>query len=326
MLGKRTVLAESWLAFCVLALLCASALAQSYPTHPVKLIVTSSAGGPPDRTARLLAQRLGETLKQPVVVENKTGAGTMLGADFVAKSAPDGHTLLVSTNASISVGPMLRSQSPYDPLKDFAHIALIGNFPFYFMVRSNHPAKTFREFVAIAKAKPGSLSYGSSGVGSLGNLIGELLKQKGGINILHVAYKGATVAVSDLLGGHIDATFIADSSAVEFVRSGKLRMLATATEKRVPAVPDVPTMNEIVPGVEGALWFGVSAPARTPQAVIERLQAEILSGIASSDMQTGLAGIGMTPIPLGAKDFVAFIQNEIRILAPIIKAGNIKVD
>ena len=310
----------------LLTLLSGAVSAQTYPTHPVKLIVPLTAGGPPDRTARLLAQRLGEALKQPVIVENKTGAGSVLGADFVVKAAPDGYTLLITNQASISLGPLMRSHTSYDPLKDFAHVAMIGTFPMFFMVRTDHPARTFQELMTIAKAKPGSVSYGTSGIGSLGFLIGELLQQNGKVKIVHVAYKGATPAIADLLGGHIDATFIADSSAFEFVRSGKLRMLATTTEKRVPTVPDVPAMDEIVPGVSGSLWYGVSAPARTPQAVIDRLQVEILAGISSAELQTGLTGIGMTPMPLGQDQFVVFIQNEMRKWEPIVKANSIRID
>jgi len=326
MLDVRTLRTGSWLIFCLFTLLCGSALAQTYPAHPIKLIVPMAAGGPPDRTARLLAQRLGEALKQPVVVENKAGAGSVLGADFVAKSAPDGYTLLISNPPSITLGPLMSSRVPYDPVKDFAHVAMIGIFPMYFMVRTDHPAKSFQEFLSMAKAKPGSLSYGSSGIGSLSYLIMERLQQIDGVKITHVAYKGATPAISDLLGGHIDATFIADLSAMEFVRSGKLRMLATTTEKRVPGVPDVPAMNEFAPGAFGDLWYGVSAPARTPQAVLDRLQAEILSSINSPELQSGLTGIGMTPVPRGSGEFVGYLQNEIRKWGPIIKANNIKVD
>jgi len=304
----------------------ANSQAQTYPDRVIRFVVSAAAGATPDLVGRLFAQHLAEELKQPVIVENRSGANGALGAEMVAKAVPDGYTLLISTNGSISLGPLMKSRTPYDPLNDFVHIALIGNFPMYYMVRAEHPAKTFHEFLSIAKAKPGSLSYGSSGVGSLGNLIGELLKQIGGVNMLHVAYKGATPAVSDLLGGHIDATYIADSSAFEFVRSGKLRMLAISMDKRVPTLPDIPTMNEIVPGVHASLWFGVSAPARTPRSVVDRLQAEILSSINSSDLQKGLADLGMTPIPLGAAEFVAFIQNEMRKWDPLIKAGNIRID
>jgi tripartite-type tricarboxylate transporter receptor subunit TctC len=326
MIEKRMWWTGSCLALFLFTLLCGFAFAQTYPTRPVKLVVPLTPGGPPDRTARLLAQRLGEALKQPVIVENRTGAGSVLGADFVVKAAPDGYTLLITNQASISLGPLMRSHTSYDPVKDFAHIAMIGTFPMFFMVRTDHPARTFQELLSIARGKPGSVSYGTSGIGSLGFLIGELLKQNAGVNIVHVAYKGATPAISDLLGAHIDATFIADSSAAEFVRSGKLRMLATTTEKRVPGFPDIPAMEEIVPGVSGSLWYGVSAPARTPQAVIDRLQAEILSSINSSELQTGLTGIGMTPVPLGSDEFVGFIQNEMRKWGPIVKANNIRID
>lgn len=326
MVNRKTLVAGSCLAFCLLTLQFGTASAQTFPAHPIKLIVPLTPGGPPDRTARLLAQRLGEALKQPVIVENKTGGGSVVGADYVAKGPADGYTLLITNQASISLGPLMRSQTPYDPLKDFTHIALIGTFPMFFMVRADHPAKTFQEFLSMAKAKPGSQSYGSSGIGSLAHLLGELIKQKGGVTILHVAYKGASATITDLLGGHIDATYIADSSAAEFVRSGKMRMLATTADKRVTAFPDVPSIAEIVPGVHGSLWYGVSASAKTPQAVIARLQTEILSTLNSSEMRSGLTAIGMTPVPLGSAEFLAFIQNEMRNWGPLIKAGNIRVD
>ena len=314
------------LVICLLSLLFGPASAQTYPTRPVRLVVTVTPGGPPDRAARLLAHYLDEAIKQPVVVENRTGAGSLLGADYVAKALPDGYTLLISSQASISLGPLLRSRRAYDPVKDFAHVALIGTFPMYFMVRGDNPAKSFREFLAMAKAKPGIITYGTSGIGSLGNLLGELIKKNAGVNIMHVAYKGVTPAITDLLGGHIQATYIADSSAMEFARSGKMRMLATTTEKRVPTVPDVPAMDEIVPGVHGSLWYGVSAPAQTPQGVIDRLQKEILSAMRSSEVRAGLTGIGMTPVPLGADDFLEFIRKEMRKWEPIVKANNIKID
>ncbi|MBI2959113.1 MAG: tripartite tricarboxylate transporter substrate binding protein [Betaproteobacteria bacterium] len=325
MFEKRGWQGRSFLALCAFAVLCNAALAQTYPARPIKLIVPLPAGGPPDRTARLLASRLAETLKQPVVVENKAGAGSLLGADSVAKAPPDGYTLLITNQASISLGPLMR-RTPYEPLKDFTHIAMIGTFPMFWMVRADHPAKSFQEFLSLAKAKPGSLSYGSSGVGSLGNLLGDLLNKNAGVNIVHVAYKGATPAISDLLGGHIDATYIADSSAPEFVRSGKMRMLATTTEKRVAAFPDVPAMSEIAPGVAGSLWYGISAPARMPQGILERLQAEVLGAVNSAEIHAGLIGIGMTPVPMGSNEFVGFLQSEMRKWEPLIKAANIKVD
>ena len=300
--------------------------AQSYPARSIKLIVPFPPGGSTDVVARLLAQRLGDALKQPVVVENKPGVGSVLGTDFVAKAAPDGYTLLVAANSSIAPGPLMRSNMPYDPIKDFAHIAMIGSFPNGFMVRADHPAKTMQEFVALAKAKPGSINYASAGIGTSGFLSGELLKQTAQINMVHIPYKGSGPAITDLLGGQLDALFEGLVTATGYTKSGKLRLLAVTSERRVKSFPDVPTLSEVVPGVSGAAWFGISAPAKTPAAITERIQAEVLTIVQSPDMQTRLTDLGMTPLAFGALEYLSYINNENRKWAPVIKAANIKVE
>ena len=303
-----------------------ASLAQGYPARSIKLIVPFPPGGSTDVVARLLAQRLGDALKQPVVVENKPGVGSVLGTDFVAKAAPDGYTLVMAANSSIAPGPLMRGNMPYDPIKDFVHIVLIGSFPNGFMVRADHPAKNMQEFLALAKAKPGSINYASAGIGTSGFLSGELLKQTAQINMEHIPYKGSGPAITDLLGGQLDALFEGLVTATGYAKSGKLRLLAVTTERRVKAFPEVPTLSEVVPGVSGAAWFGISAPAKTPVAITERLQAEVLTIVQSSDMQMRLTDLGMTPLALGSADYLTFINNENRKWAPVIKAANIKVD
>ena len=327
MLETRTLRTGSWLIFCLFTLLCGSAWAQSYPARPVKLVVGLAAGGTADATARLLAQRLGEGLKQPVIVENRPGGGGVIGADFVAKAAPDGYTLFLAEAESMFPGTLMRSSTPYDPLKDFAHIALLYTFPNYLTVRSDHPAKTFQDFLSMARARPGSINYSSAGIGSSGFLCGEMLKEAAAISMAHVPYKGVAPAVNALLGGHVDAVFASYAAGAAQVRSGRLRVLATTGEARVKVLPDVPTVSEFVPGVAGHGWHGISAPAKTPQAVIRHLESEIMKIVTSGDMKTALTGIlGMEPLPLGSDEFAAFIKNEMRKWGPVVKAGNIRIE
>jgi tripartite-type tricarboxylate transporter receptor subunit TctC len=303
-----------------------ASLAQTYPSRSIKLIVPFPPGGSTDVVARMLAQRLGDALKQPVVVENKPGVGSVLGTDFVAKAAPDGYTLVMAANSSIAPGPLMRSSMPYDPVKDFAHIAMVGSFPNGFMVRADHPAKTMQEFLALVRAKPGSINYASAGIGTSGFLSGELLKQTAQISMVHIPYKGSGPAITDLLGGQLDALFEGLVTATGYAKSSKLRLLAVTSERRVKSFPDVPTLSEVVPGVSGAAWFGISAPAKTPSAITERLQAEVLAIVQSPDMQTRLSDLGMTTLAYGATDYVAFINNENRKWSPVIKTSNIKIE
>jgi len=300
--------------------------AQNYPSRPIKLVVPFPPGGSTDVIARMMAQKLGEALKANVVVENKAGAGSILGTDAVAKSAPDGYTLVVSANPAIAPGPLMRSSMPYDAFKDFTHLALLGSFPNGFVVRADHPAKSMSEFVAMARAKPGVLNYASAGLGSSGFLTGELLKQAAGINMVHVPYKGSGPAITDLIGGQLDGMFESLVTATNYVRGGKLRLLAVSGEVRSKSFPDVPTLAEVVPGVTGGAWFGISAPAKLPASIAIKLQTDIQAVVNSPEMLTRLGEMGMTPMPLVGPEFVAFLQAENRKWGPLIRAGKISVD
>ena len=302
------------------------ALAQAYPSRPLKLIVPFPPGGSTDVIARMIALRLSDALKTPVVVENKPGVGSVLGTDFVAKAAADGYTLVVSANPAIAPGPLMRASMPYDPLRDFTHLALLGTFPNGFVVRTEHPAKTMAEFVGMARARPGALNYASAGLGSAGFLTGELLKQAAGIDMVHVPYKGSGPAITDLLGGQLDGMFESLVTATTYVRGGKLRLLAVSGDARSKIFPGVPALTEVVPGVTGGAWFGVSAPARLPVNIALRLQAEVQAIVNAPDMQARLSELGMTPMPLGGADFFAFIQTENRKWGPVISAGRIRVE
>lgn len=303
-----------------------NAWCQTYPSQPIKLVMPFAPGTGAEVALRVIAERLGNALNQPVVIENRPGAGSTLGADLVAKSAPDGYTLAASFNSSIAPGPLMYAKLPYDPIKSFHHIALVGVYPQYVIVKTDHPAQTMRELLAIVKAKPGTVNYASAGVGTSGFLAAELLKQTLGLNMTHIPYKGPSPAIADLLGGRLDMVLTA--SASELVKAGKVRVLAVTSAKRIPAFPDVPTLDEIAPGVQAVSWLGISAPAQTPRAITSRIEKELLAILNTPEMQARLSDpvVGMSPMALGSDKFLEFIQNEIRVWSPVIKLGNIRVD
>ncbi len=302
------------------------AAAQAFPARPIKLVVPFPPGGSTDVIARMVAQRLGDALKTQVVVDNRPGVGSVLGTDLVAKAPADGYTLVVSANPAIAPGPLMRTSMPYDPVRDFTHLALWGTFPNGFVVRSDHPAKTLAEFIALARSRPGKMNYSSAGLGSAGFLTGELMKQAAGVDIVHVPYKGSAPAINDLLGGQLDGMFESLVTATSHVRAGRMRLLAISGESRSKSFPEVPTIAEVVSGVTGGAWFGLSAPARLPAPIAQRLQAEMQAIINAPDMQARLLELGMTPLPLGGNDFIEFIQGENRKWGPIIRAGKITVE
>ena len=308
------------------ALFSVSAWAQAYPSQPIKLVIPFATGTGSEVALRLIAERLGTALKQPIVIENRPGAGSTLGADAVAKAAPDGYTLAATYNSSIAPGPLMYKKIPYDPIKDFQHIVLIGLYPQYLIVKADSPIKTIQEFIALVKAKPGTVNYASAGVGTSGFLAAELLKQTLNLNMTHIPYKGPAPAIVDLLGGRLDMVLTA--SAAELVKTGKVRVLAVTSEKRMPTYPDIPTLDEIAPGVQAVSWVGISAPAQTPKAVSARLERELLEIINTPDMQARLSDpvLGLTISARNSDKFLEFIQKEMRTWAPVIKAGNIQVD
>ncbi len=310
----------------VSALSSLGAWAQAYPTQPIKLVLPFAAGTGTEAALRIIAERLGAVLKQPIVFENRPGAGSTLGADLVAKAAPDGYTLAATYNSSIAPGPLMFRKVPYDPIKDFHHIALIGLYPQYIIVRADYPIKTIQEFLGLVKSKPGTVNYASAGVGTSGFLAAELLKQTLNLNMTHIPYKGPSPAIVDLLGGRLDMVLTA--SAAELVKAGKVRVLAVTSEKRMATAPEVPTLDEIAPGVQAVSWVGISAPAQTPRAITARLEKELLEVLGTPDMQARLSDpiLGLTLSARGSDKFLEFIQKEMRVWAPVIKAGNIQVE
>ena len=317
---RRTLLIA---AAAVAAGTCAPLMAQSWPNRAIRIIVPFAPGGSTDILARFLVQRLQDGTKFSFVVENRPGAGGTVGADAAAKAAPDGYTLFMSNNASISLGPQINSVT-YKPMEDFAHLVLLGMLPNLLIVRADHPAKSFRDFIAMARAKPGVLNYSSAGVGSAGFLSGELLKQRAGIDMVHIPYKGTGPATADMIAGQLDAVLDGPVAAGGYIRGGRARALAAASSERLKAYPDVPTMDEVVPGTGGEAWFGISTQAQVPKDILDRLQPELIKVIAQPEFQGKLAELGLTPRFMAGAEYTAFIQSEIRRWGPVIKAAGVK--
>ena len=316
----------------LLAFLCALgasfiAAAQPYPSRPVKIIVPFGPGGTADTLGRLVAGKLSEQLKESFVVENRGGAGGVVGSELVAKAPPDGYTLVVSGIASHVIAPHLPRGTPYDPMKDFTHIALFGGPPAVVAVNPNVPAKTLKELVGLAKDKPGKLTYGSPGPGTQGQLVMELFKREAGIDVLHVPYKGAAAAVTDLMGGQVDSVSTTLSTASGQIKSGRARALALSSGARLPDYPDIPTFVEQgFPNIVGTVWFSLSGPAGLPAEIVNKLNAEVRRALETSEVREKLRHEGITPNRLDAKEFNAFVADEIRRWGPIVRTSGAKKD
>ena len=300
-------------------------VAQAWPTRPVKIIVPFAPGGTADLLGRLVAQKLAEQLKTSFIVENRPGAGGAIGSDLAAKAPPDGHTLLVSGIASHVIAPMLPQGTPYDPLRDFTHIALFGGPPAVLAVHPSVQAKDLREFVLLAKSKP--LSYGSPGNGTQGQLVAELFKQRAGIDIQHVPYKGASGAVSDLIAGHIPVVSTTLTTAASQIRAGRARGLAVSAASRLAEFPDIPTYAEMgYPDLVATVWFSLSGPANLPADIVERLNAEVNRALELPEVRERLKPEGIVPSRLGAGEFSAFVADELRRWGPVVRASGAKND
>ena len=297
-----------------------------YPNKPIKWIVPFAPGGSGDLIARLLAERMSQALGQAVIIDNRGGNGSVLGTDLAARAPADGYTWVLSNGAAITTGPLMGQNIGYQPLEDFVHVQLIGSFANALIVRHDHPAKTVQDLLALAREKPGKLSYGSAGVGSAGNLTGELLKQLAKIQMVHVPYKGSGPALNDLLGGQIDLMFNALIASAPHIRAGRVRALALTGSQRDRDFSQVPTLAETVPGAVGDAWFGLSVPARTPPAVVERLRSEMSRVLNAPETRNKLAEMGMQTLNLGPREFQDFVQQEIRKWGPVIKAVQIKAE
>jgi tripartite-type tricarboxylate transporter receptor subunit TctC len=301
--------------------------AGAWPTRPLRIVVPFGPGGSADFVGRLLGQRLTETLGQPVVVENRPGAGAMLGNELVAKSPPDGYTLTIGTLGPFAVNQSLFRKVPYDSQRDFAPITLTGASSHVLVVHPSMPVKTLGDLVALAKQRPGQLTFASSGIGNATHLTGELFKSMAGVDVVHVPYKGGGAAVADLIGGHVAFSFASMPSAIPHVRAGRLRALAVAPAQRVPTAPELPTVAESgLPGFASEDWQGVLAPAKTPQDIVMRLNAEIHKVLGAPEVREKLDAQGFQVRLSTPQQFADLIRTESAKWARIVKDANIRID
>jgi tripartite-type tricarboxylate transporter receptor subunit TctC len=300
--------------------------AQEYPTRPVRIIVPFAAGGPADVYARFLGQRLQDVLGQAFIVDNRPGAGSIIGTDAVAKSAADGYTLLLMSNTH-TVNESLIPTKPFQLMRDFVAVAPINYSDLVLVGKARLPARTLAELIAQAKAKPGALSYASSGPGTPYHMAGELFKAMAGLAIVHIPYRGSSGARSDVLGGQVDLMFDAIPTMAEHIRSGKVKAYGTTGKARSPVLPDVPTVAEGgVPGYEAVIWLGLIAPKGTPPAVVARLNAEIGKIVAAPDVVKAWAAQGATPMTMGVDEFTRYLNQDIEKWARIVKISGAKPD
>ena len=317
---RRTLTLAAASALGLLALTPLAAQAQAFPSKAITIIVPFSAGGTTDILARVLGQFISKDLGQPVIIDNRAGAGGNIGTQLVARAAPDGHTILMGTVGTHAINQSLYPKLAFDPIKDFAPLTRVALVPNLLVANPAQPFKTVKELMAYAKANPGKVTFGSSGSGTSIHLSGELFKQMAGVDLQHVAYKGSAPAVNDLLGNHIAIMFDNMPSAISHVKAGKLRPLAVTTAQRSPALPDVPTVAEAgVPGYEATSWFGLLAPAKTPAPVVAKLNAAILKALADPDVKNKLLEQGAEPAGETPAQFAAFIASETVKWGKIVK-------
>jgi tripartite-type tricarboxylate transporter receptor subunit TctC len=303
------------------------AAAQAYPTKPVTLVVPFPPGGGTDTGARIVAEQLGKRWGQTVVVENKGGAAGQIGADMVAKARADGYTLLMGNIGTQAINPALYAKMPYDAEKAFAPVSLVAELPLAMMVNPAVPAKSAPEFIALAKSKPGQLSYSSSGSGGAPHLAAELFKDQSKTFVLHVPYRGGGPAISDLLAGHVQLSFMTVLEASGHIKSGKLRALAVTGDKRVSAFPDVPTLAEAaLPGFNSISWIGILAPAGTPKEIVEKVSSDIRAVLADEAVKQRLVGLGAVPAGNTPEQFAKMIEGDRKRYAQIIRDRKITVD
>jgi tripartite-type tricarboxylate transporter receptor subunit TctC len=304
----------------------AGAVAVDYPTRPIRLVVPYPAGGPVDITARAIGPRLSAAIGQPVVIDNRAGAGSVVGSDLVAKSAPDGYSLLLCTTAN-AINASLVPRLPYDMRKDFAPITLVAIITSVVVVHPSVPANSVKELIAVAKAKPGQLSYASTGNGTPTHLAGELFKSMAGLDIVHVPYKGAAPAVVDLISGQVQLSLISAPGVLPHIKAGRLRALAVTNAKRSALLPELPTMSEAaLPGFESEGWHGLFAPAGTPRPIVDLLYREVAAILRSPETNTYLLQGGAEPVGMPPAEFSVKLIAEIAKWAKVVKAAGMKVD
>jgi tripartite-type tricarboxylate transporter receptor subunit TctC len=313
---------------CLILAATPTAIAQTdYPTRPIRMMVPFSPGGASDTAARVVSQQLAPRLGQQIVIENRPGAGGVIGTELAARSTPDGYTLLMGSNTEMVINPNLYKKLPYDTQRDFAPISLVADTPLIMVVHPSVPAKTVQELIALAKAKPGALNYASSGNGSTVQLASEMFKSMAGVNIRHIPFNGSAPAVIQTIAGETQLVIPAMPAALQQARSGKLRALAVTTAKRVAAAPELPTVAESgVPGYDITIWNGLLAPAGTPKPVLDRLYAELLKVLAMPEVKQSFANIGAEVVTSTPAQFAAFIKSDLAKYAKVVKDADVKID
>lgn len=301
--------------------------AQSWPAKPVRIVVPFSPGGFADSAVRSIADRLAARLGQPVVVENRPGAAGNIGTEIVAKSAPDGYTLLAAYDGTMVVNPHVYAKLGFDTLKDFAPVTKLGDGAVIIVAHPSVPANNLRELIALAKAKPGRLSFGSSGTGGSAHLACEMLNQRAGIELVHIPYKGGGQAIADAVGGQVPLVCTAIATAQQFLKSGKLKALGVSSAKRDPAMPEVPTFAESgLPGFVVTSWMGILAPAQTPRAIVERLQTEIAAVLQLPDVRARYAVLGIDPVGNKPDEYAAQLKADLDAWGPVVKKANLRIE
>jgi len=308
------------------ALIASVAGAQDYPVKPVRVILSVPAGATPDVTARLVTPGLANVLGQPMVVDNRGGAGGLIGAEIVSKATPDGYTIFISSPGALTILPHLR-KVPYDTLKDFVQVSLISVGPFVLVTHPSVPVASVKSLIALAKAQPGKLNGASAGNGTANHLALELFKQMAGVDITHVPYKGAPQAVTDVLAGHIQMTFNSIAPIIAHIRAGRMKVLGVASSKRSSQLPEVPTISEAgVPGFEAENWFGLFVPAQTPKKIIARLNEAIVKVMRSPEIQKQFIALGAEPVGNSPEEFAAFVRRDMEKYAKVVRISGAKLD
>lgn len=308
----------------LLCLFVAPLAAQDYPARPVRLVVPYPAGGPVDIMGRMTGQKLTEQLGVQIVVDNRAGANGNIAGDIVARSNPDGYTLLMGANGVLAVNPGLYRKMPFDPQKDLAPVSLVSTAALLMIVHPSVPARSVAEFIALAKSKPGGINFASSGRGSTAHLCSELLKSMASVDIVHVPYKGAAPALNDVIGGQVQMLISGVSSAIPHARSGKLRALGVTSPKRLAALPDIPTIGETVRGYEVLTWYGVFVPTATPEAIVKRLHTAIVTSMNGRDVQERMTALGADAATNTPKEFAVMVRDEIAKWGQVLRSAGIQ--
>jgi tripartite-type tricarboxylate transporter receptor subunit TctC len=308
------------------ALTAGAARADDYPSRPIRLIVPYAAGGGADSIGRIIAHRVAETIGQPIVIENRGGAGSIIGTELVNKSEPDGYTLLLGQSGPIAINPAVYRQLPYDPIKGFSPISMTTSYPYIIVVNPALGVKTLQEFVALARSKPGELNYGTTGVGAANHLVTELFDSKAGIKMTHIPYRGTALAVADLLAGQVQVVFADPVSALQQINAGTLLALAVTSKERSPVAPAIPTVSESgYPGFDANAWHGFLAPANTPPAIISKLNREIVAALKDPETRTLLEKQAMQIIGSTPEAFASSIQQEIAVWKQVAAEAKVEV-